>query len=128
MTPREQTGGEPTRSGLCHCRDCQRHTGSSFEPIMAFPAESVSLRGDLKTLKTLDMTGGSGRIIHRRRCPNRGSGVVTESDARPGRMIVLAGTLDDPAAFVPTFEIFRDAAQTWVHAGSERQRFPKMPT
>ena len=34
---------------ICHCRNCQRYTGSAFEPVMAFPRANVSLQGELKT-------------------------------------------------------------------------------
>jgi hypothetical protein len=114
--------GEPARSGLCHCRDCQRSTGSAFEPVMIFPTASVSVQGELKTF---DMPGGSGQAVHRRFCSNCGSGVFIEADTRPGLTIIAVGTLDDPTVFVPTFEVYCDAAQPWVNGGSERKRFPK---
>jgi hypothetical protein len=117
--------GEPAFSGLCHCRNCQRYTGSAFEALIAFPAASVSVQGELKTY---DDTGDSGQPVHRRFCPNCGSGVVNEVDALPGVTIVLAGTLDDPAAFKPTMDVYWSSAQPWVHTSSERTRFPKMPT
>ena len=117
--------GEPAFSGLCHCRNCQRYTGSAFETLIAFPAASVSVQGELKTY---DDTGDSGQPVHRRFCPNCGSGVVNEVDVLPGVTIVLAGTLDDPAAFKPTMDVYWSSAQPWVHTSSERTRFPKMPT
>jgi hypothetical protein len=122
---RYTVNGDPIRSGVCHCRDCQRYTGSAFEPLMVFPAASVSLQGELKSFYH---TGGSGQIVHRRFCPNCGSGLVNEADISPGRISVLVGTLDDPAVFVPTFEVFCHTAQLWVDDGSERQRFPFGPT
>jgi hypothetical protein len=115
--------GEPMRSGLCHCRDCQRYTGSAFEPWLLLATNQVSLHGDMKTF---GMTGGSGQVIHRRFCVNCGSGVVNEVDVLPGAIIVLAGTLDDPTVFVPTVEIYCSAAQPWVNDRRERQRFPMM--
>ena len=117
--------GEPAFSGLCHCRNCQRYTGSAFEALIAFPAASVSVQGELKTY---DDTGDSGQPVHRHFCPNCGSGVVNEVDVLPGVMIVLAGTLDDPAPFKPTMDVYWSSAQPWVHTSSERTRFPKMPT
>ena len=117
--------GEPAFSGLCHCRNCQRYTGSAFEALIAFPAASVSVQGELKTY---DDTGDSGQPVHRRFCPNCGSGVVNEVDVLPGVTIVLAGTLDDPAAFKPAMDVYWSSAQPWVHASVERKRFPKMPT
>ena len=112
--------GAPAFSGLCHCRNCQRYTGSAFEALIAFPAASVSLQGELKTY---DDTGDSGQPV-----PNCGSGVVNEVDVLPGVTIVLAGTLDDPAAFKPTMDVYWSSAQPWVRTSGERARFPKMPT
>jgi hypothetical protein len=117
--------GVPAFSGICHCRNCQRYTGSAFETLMAFPAEAVSLQGELKTYADI---GDSGQTLHRRFCPNCGSGVVAEPDILPGMMVVLAGTLDDPAMFKPTMDLYWSRAQAWVQAGGERTRFPKMPT
>lgn len=95
--------GEPVFSGLCHCRNCQRYTGSSFEAAMGFPTASVSVQGELKTY---NHTGDSNQPIRRRFCPNCGSGVVNEADALPGLVVVLAGMLDDPAAFKPTMDAY----------------------
>src|SRR5258708_24173052 len=39
----------PIRSGICHCRNCRRYTGSAFEPFMMFHAASVNLQGELRT-------------------------------------------------------------------------------
>jgi hypothetical protein len=117
--------GEPAFSGLCHCRNCQRYTGSAFEAVIAYPTPSVSVQGELKTY---DDTGDSGQPVHRRFCPNCGSGVMAEVDVLPGLTIVLAGTLDDPAVFKPTMDVYWSSAQPWVHTGGERTRFQKMPT
>ena len=56
------------------------------------------------------------------------SGVVNEGEGDPGIMIVLVGTLDVETVFKPTFEVMCESAQPWVQAGSERRRFPGMPT
>lgn len=116
--------GEPAFSGVCHCRNCQRYTGSAFEPVVAYPSAGVAITGELKTYND---TGDSGKPVRRRFCPNCGSGIVAEADMLPGIAIVLAGTLDDPASFQPAMEIYCSSAQPWVHAGGERPRFPKMP-
>jgi hypothetical protein len=116
--------GDPVFSGLCHCRNCQRYTGSAFETLMGFPVGSVSVQGELKTY---DNIGDSGRTLHRRFCPNCGSGVVAEADLLPGLIFVLAGTLDDPAAFKPITEMYWSKVQPWIRTSGERTRFPEMP-
>ena len=37
--------GEPNFSAVCHCRSCQRYTGSAFEPVMVFPSRPFRFRG-----------------------------------------------------------------------------------
>lgn len=117
--------GEPAFSGICHCRNCQRFTGSAFETTIGFPTSSVSVLGDLKTY---DEISDAGRALHRRFCPNCGSGVLVEADAFPGVTIFLAGSLDDPTAYKPTMELFCSSAQPWFHASGERTQFARMPS
>jgi hypothetical protein len=117
--------GEPNFAAICHCRSCQRYTGSAFEPIIAFPAEAVQAQGELRTF---DDIADSGKGVHRRFCPNCGSGVLAEVDVMPGLMFVLAGSLDDPSAFNPSMEVFCSSAQPWLtQAGAERRKFDRMP-
>ena len=116
--------GVPALNGLCHCRNCQRYTGSTFEAVTVYPSASVTVQGDLKTYND---TGDSGKALYRRFCPNCGSGVMAEAEVMPDLTIVLAGTLDDPAAYTPSVEIYCSSAQPWFHADTERKRFAKMP-
>jgi hypothetical protein len=117
------TGG-PVFSGLCHCRNCQRYTGSTFEAVAGYPAGAVSVQGELKTYQD---TGDSGRPVYRRFCPNCGSGVLAEAEIMPDLVMVLVGTLDDASKYQPAMEIYCGSAQPWFHGGGERQRFAAMP-
>jgi hypothetical protein len=116
--------GDPAFSGLCHCRNCQRYTGSTFEAVAAYPASAVSVEGELKTYQD---TGDSGKSVFRRFCPNCGSGVLAEAELMPDMVMVLVGTLDDASAYQPAMEIYCGSAQPWFHKGGERQRFAAMP-
>ena len=40
------TTGEPDRVYLCHCKACQRRTGTAFHFGTTFPKEQVRLDGD----------------------------------------------------------------------------------
>jgi hypothetical protein len=42
----------PGRQLLCHCVDCQKHTGTAFASGMAFPSDAVVLTGELATFTT----------------------------------------------------------------------------
>jgi hypothetical protein len=121
---RYSTAAAPAFSGVCHCRDCQRATGSAFAPVLAFPKAEVRIEG---VLTTYQGTGDSGQPIWRSFCPNCGSGVCDEVAIMPGVLMILAGTLDDPALMQPTMEIYCASAQPWVSLAGERKRFAKMP-
>ena len=117
--------GQPNFAAVCHCRSCQRYTGSAFEPVMVFPSQTVQVQGDLKTY---DDVGDSGKFVHRRFCPNCGSGVIADVDVMPGVTIVLAGSLDEPAVFRPSMEIFCASAQPWLlEPSNQRKKFDQMP-
>ena len=120
---RYATLAEPARMGLCHCRNCQRYTGSAFEPFIILPTTSIGITGELRVFEHL---GDSGRPVRRCFSPTCGSGVVN-IDPTHGMTVVLAGTLDDPAVFRPAIEICCDTAQPWVQASGDRKRFPGMP-
>ena len=92
---------------------------------MVFPSDAVQING---ALTTYDDQGDSGRYVHRRFCPRCGSSVAATIDAMPGVTAVLAGTLDDPANFQPTMEIFCASAQPWVKQPADvRKQFDGMP-
>ena len=116
--------GEPASSYLCHCRDCQRFTGSAFLTGMAFPAAAVSIQGQLTTYRN---TSEAGREVRRLFCPNCGTSVSAEAEIMPGMTIIAVGTLDNPDDFKPTTDLYWSSAQPWFHSGGERNHFPKMP-
>jgi hypothetical protein len=116
---------DPAFVGVCHCIDCQKFSGTAFATVVGLPAPALKVTG---TLKTFTKPGTSGKPIHRRFCPDCGSGIMDEADALPGIAMVYAGTLDDPSWVKPVSEIYCDSAQPWVHLGGEMKRFAKMPT
>jgi hypothetical protein len=48
---------DPTSATVCHCRDCQKFTGSAFAALVRATKEAVTIEG---TLKTFSSIGGSG--------------------------------------------------------------------
>lgn len=110
-------------AGVCHCRDCQKFTGSAFATLVMAPKEAVTFTGSLKTFSSL---GGSGKPIRRHFCPECGSSIAAEPGTRPGMVILNVGTFDDPAIAQPAVEIFRDSALPWVQVSGDIKRFAKM--
>ena len=75
------------RQILCHCVDCQKHTGTAFVSGMAFPADSVVITGEMTTYT---MPGGSGEPMNRRFCTRCGSPIMIDKDGT-GRKLIMAG-------------------------------------
>jgi len=40
---------DPTGATVCHCRDCQKFTGSAFAALVRVAKEAVTIEGALKT-------------------------------------------------------------------------------
>ena len=115
---------EPMFVGICHCKDCQKETGTAFNIVVGVPQSALAIQG---SPKTYTQKGDSGQDVVRRLCPNCGSTIVSEPAAMPGVSIVRVGTLDDNSWVKPAMEIYCDSRQPWVELGGDLQRFPKMP-
>jgi hypothetical protein len=117
--------GGPVFSLLCHCRDCQRQTGSAYAAGLRVPAAGFRLtKGEPKLyLKTAD----SGNQVTRAFCPECGSTLFLRVSARPDLVAVRVGTLDDPSWFRPEADIFVASAQPWDHMDPELPKYPTYP-
>jgi hypothetical protein len=121
---RYRASGEPVVMSICHCRQCQKQTGSAFVEVVAVPQEAFSVEG---TLNTFTNAGDSGRKKHSKFCPRCGTAVVIEAEGFPGMALIMGGTLDDPSWLKPGLALFCDSAQPWLSVNHEMKRFPRMP-
>src|ERR1051326_4983683 len=60
---------EPEFVGVCHCRDCQKFTGSAFGTLVGLPQSALEIQGELKSYSKL---GDSGKPIIRLFFPSAG--------------------------------------------------------
>jgi hypothetical protein len=111
-------------SGLCHCKACQKTTGSSFSVVIAIPTPSLTVTG---TVKVADGKGDSGQGTHSTFCPECGSPLLGTADMMQGVSMIRVGTLDDSSWVKPAMEIYCDSKMPWVSLGGGLQSFPKMP-
>ncbi len=115
---------EPVFVGVCHCKTCQKASGTAFATVVAVPTDAIQVTGHTVQF---DGVGDSGNATHRNFCPACGSSVTLSADVMPGVTMVTAGTLDDPSWVKPAMQIYCDSAQPWVSLGGELKSFPKMP-
>jgi len=114
---------DPIFSAVCHCKTCQKQTGTAFRVVVAVPLSRVSIEG---SPNTFTRTGDSGQLVVNRFCPHCGTTVVIEPAMLSGTAIIPVGTLDDPSWVRPAMEIYCDNAQSWGRLGDGMERFPKM--
>ena len=115
---------EPALIGVCHCRDCQKFTGSAFSFLVAVPLTALEIEG---SSKAFDKPGDSGHPITRRFCPECGSSIAEEAFTRPGLVLINAGTLDDRTQFTPTLEIYCGRELPWARLNCGAERFEAAP-
>ena len=120
---RYRADADPAFIGVCHCRNCQKSSGSAFSIVVGVPQPGFTVQGQLKTFND---KGESGKTVYRRFCPSCGSSMLSEIEVMPGMIILKAGTLDDPSWVRPTMQLYCDSAQPWVKLGAEMKRFPRM--
>jgi hypothetical protein len=97
----------------CHCRWCQRETGSAFALNAMIEMDRITLLGDAPELVDTPSASGRGQLIAR--CPTCRIAVWSHY-AGAGRAVafVRVGTLDDPDALPPDIHIFTTSKQPWV--------------
>ena len=87
--------GEPLMTYACHCRDCQRRTGSAFSEGILILADQISLEGELSTWQRRSDTGV---VKIRRSCASCGNIIYGTADNMTGLLLLQAGTLDDTSS------------------------------
>ncbi|MEQ9329617.1 MAG: GFA family protein [Rhodospirillales bacterium] len=95
---RYATTAEPSRVTVCHCRFCQKATGSAYmvEPIFG-KDDLVLLAGAPKTYE--QTSRGSGKIVRAHFCEYCGTKLWLSFERFPDHVGVYAGTFDDPCWF-----------------------------
>jgi hypothetical protein len=103
---------EPELTFYCHCRDCQRTTGSPYSMELMVADDGFEIEGSLSSYV---VTGDSGKPVTRWFCSACGSGIYLESAADPGYVFLKVGSLDDASWVKPDVHIYTAAKQPWTH-------------
>jgi hypothetical protein len=111
--------GEPVRISMCHCRACQRRTGSPFGAQARFAENRVEITGQSQ-IWTRTADSGNDIVFHF--CPNCGSTVFYRPLAEPGLVAVAVGAFADPGFPAPTVSVYESRRHPWVGVpdGTER--------
>ena len=108
----------------CHCRDCQRQTGSAFVLNAMIETDRITLlSGDLEPVAT---PTDSGRPHDIHRCRACRTALWSDYGRRRALRFVRIGTLDEPARLAPDVHIYTRSKLPWVELG--KTSLPSRPT
>ena len=103
--------GEPERVYLCHCKACQRRTGTAFHFGATYRREQVRLDGERKIY---EREADSGYEIRFHFCPNCSTTLYWEGDRNPVVCGVAVGAFDLLAFPPPSDSIWEQSMHPWL--------------
>ena len=96
----------------CHCRWCQRESGTAFALNALIESDRVELLGSPVDLVDTPSSSGKGQLIAR--CPTCRIALWSHYGGNQPLSFIRVGSLDDPDAFPPDVHIFTASKQPWV--------------
>lgn len=119
----------PLDNVICHCRMCQKFSGSAFSVASVFSTSAVTFtKGAVTYFK-------SSPFAERGFCGTCGSSLVYRpttpavSSEWDGWMLIECGTLDNPALYTPAWELGVESQMPWLdmRLGHRRVRCQDSP-
>jgi len=114
----------PLRMAQCHCKGCQRSSGTGHMSLAFFKADDVQITGETASYAA---TADSGNINTRHFCPKCGSRVYGENSARPGLIGIAVGCVDDNSWFKPAAIVYAKDRPNWDETSTDIPNFDTMP-
>jgi hypothetical protein len=96
----------------CHCRDCQRQTGSAFVLNALIETDRIALLSGAPVPAAVPTDSGQPHAVHR--CPTCHTALWSDYGGRPKLRFVRVGTLDDPDSLPPDVHIYTRSKLPWV--------------
>ncbi len=110
--------GPPNKIGTCHCRQCQRWSGSVFSVGARFPESAFQLiSGEMKVYRQ--------EIMERGFCTECGGAFIywyLAKEMSSGNVWISLGNFDEPELFKPTYHYAVETEMSWLHDELPRMR------
>ncbi|WP_114240639.1 GFA family protein [Dyella sp. C9] len=106
-----RTDEEPLRISICHCRACQRRTGSAFGVQARFHEDRVVIRGKATQYVRMGDSGGSATFHF---CPVCGATLYYQLEEAPGLIGVPVGAFVRQDFDAPEVSVFEECMQPWI--------------
>ncbi len=119
-----RTEAEPLRMAQCHCKGCQRASGTGHMSLAFFKEADVTISGDVSSHTTV---ADSGNENIRAFCPTCGARMFGRNSSRAGILAITAGTADDNSWFTPQAIVYNQDKPIWDQMDGDLPTFDTMP-
>lgn len=116
--------GEPRKVSLCHCRQCQRRTGSAFSVAVFYAREQVAVRG---VTASFARPSASGFDVDFRFCPSCGTNLFWYPARMPALVGVAFGGFADPDFPMPDQAVWAEEGHDWLGLPGSVVSFARNP-
>jgi hypothetical protein len=115
---------EPLYVHCCHCRWCQRETGSAFVVHAVIETDRVELEAGHPEMTEIPTDSGMGQTVAR--CPDCRIGLWSIYTAAGKEVsFVKVGTLEDPDALPPKVHMLTKYKQPWIVLSPDTPALPE---
>ena len=114
--------GRPMRTLVCHCRFCQRVTGSTSYAESMYPIDSVQFSGAAMAQYS-HTSEGSSKQVHVHFCSKCSTALTLTFERWPEYRAISRGSFDDPNSVAIGSHIWVSSAQTGVVLPAETECF-----
>lgn len=116
---RYQLIASPFAADYCHCRQCQKSTGSVLGAWMDFNIDEISwLMGAVTEYH-------SSEFVRRGFCHQCGSQISFRDTRYPNYITLSIVSLDEPNTVQPTYHIHTDSQLKWLSLNDNCTRYPQ---
>ena len=112
-------------AGHCHCKDCQRITGSGKATIVFIRTNDLKINNE--DYKVFSVIGDDGTNVNRGFCPNCGSPIISFVTEQPQLRFIKAGSLDNSDWLKIESSFWSVSACKWDPINDSLPSYPKNP-
>lgn len=109
----------------CHCRDCQKMSGSAFGISVPIRRTDLEVAGPLRSWQRRSPSGAMSDCFF---CGTCGSRILHASTRDPAVVTLRGGTLDDTSGLQPAAHIWVGSKQPWLALPEDAATFDTQPT
>lgn len=120
---RYEAKGDPVQAMLCHCKNCQKTSGSALSTVALFQKSQVNIISG--TLNSYAYQSDGDKTLEINFCPTCGSPVLLYMAHMPDLVSIKAGSFDDTSWYKPTVNIWTDSRQSWFKLDPDATNVPK---